>query len=171
MAGFTFEPKNGDGRFHIGRVNIFHDGMEASIVKAVTGVWKEGDRIINRDGSESIRFITSVSNNLEDAININHLLNKRRVVYDKNGHADILYSCEFREELLKFLVEKIGTEEDNPRVLKLSAKEVGDKVVNEFFKDRKIVFKEKKGVFFKSIKDGVEKLEAPFEPILIIGWK
>jgi hypothetical protein len=93
------------------------------------------------------------------------------VVYDKDGHADILYSCEFREELLKFLVEKIGTEEDNPRVLKLSAKEVGDKVVNEFFKDRKIVFKEKKGVFFKTIKDGVEKLEAPFEPILVIGWK
>lgn len=171
MAGFTFEPKNGDGRFHIGRVNIFHDRMEASIVKAVTGVWKEGDRTINKEGSESIRFITSVSNNLEDAININHLLNKRRVVYDKDGHADILYSCEFREELLKFLVEKIGTEDDNPRVLKLSAKEVGDKVVNEFFKDRKIVFKEKKGVFFKTIKDGVEKLEAPFEPILVIGWK
>ena len=171
MAGFTFTATNGDGRFHIGRVNIFHDGMEASIVKAVTGIWKEGDKVLNREGSESIRFLTSVSNNLEDAININHLLNKRRVVYDKDGHASILYSCEFHDELIKFLVDEIGTEENNPQALKLSAKEVGEKVVNEFFKDKKIVFKEKKEVFFKTIKDGVEKLEAPYEPILTICWK
>lgn len=175
MAGFTFTPTSGDGCFHIGRKqSVFTDGLEFTIKAAHTGIWKDATgQIINKDKGRcnSIRFETSVSSDPDDQLNINLFLGRRKVVYDKDGHASVLWSCEFHDELRQFLETKIGRDPQSPQDLKGTAKEVADRVLNEFFGTRKIIVEEKKDIYFKTIKDGVEKLEAPFDPVIVFKFK
>lgn len=172
MAGFTFTATSGDGRFHIGRKpSILINGVEFTLTKCLTGVWQDGDKVLNKDGSNSIRFATSLSNDPDDSINLNKFLNRRKVVYNASGRAQILYDCEFHEELARFIEDKIGRDSNDPTCLIGTAKQVGERILNEFFAGKTLVAKEVPDVFFKTIKDGVEKLEAPFDPIIVIGWK
>lgn len=175
MAGFTFTPTSGDGCFHIGRKqSVFTDGLEFTIKAAHTGIWKDATgQIINKDKGRcnSIRFETSVSSDPDDHLNINLFLGRRKVVYDKDGHASILWSCEFHDELRNFLETKIGRDPQSPQDLKGTAKEVADRVLNEFFNGKIIVVEVKKDIFFKTVKDGVEKLEVPFDPVIVFKFK
>lgn len=174
MAGYQFTPTSGDGCFHIGRKqSIYTDGLEFTIVKAHTGIWTDTStgKVLNKDNGNSIRYESSISSDPDDFLNINVFLGRKKVVYDKDGHADILWSCEFHEELRQFLETKIGRDPQNPQNLKGSAKEVADRVLNEFFGNRKLVAEEKKGVYFKTVKDGVEKLEAPYDPVIVLKFK
>lgn len=172
MAGFNFNENDGSGFFKAPRQSsIFRGGVEFTITKAVTGVWTDanGD-LINKDGANSIRFETSLSTNPDDLLNVNRLLGKRRVVYNDSGRARQLYDCEFHEELVKFLEEKIGRADDK-RFYKGTAKEIAGRLVNEFFKNKTIVVEEVVDVYFKTIKDGVEKLELPYEPLVVFKFK
>lgn len=173
MAGFTFSPTSGDGCFHIGRKqSIYTDGLEFTVVKAHTGIWKDATgKVLNKDNGNSIRYETSVSSEADDYLNINVFLGRRKVVYDKDGHASILWSCEFHDELRNFLETKIGRDPQNPQNLKGSAKEVADRVLNEFFNGKTIVVEVKKDIFFKTVKDGVEKLEVPYDDVIVFKFK
>ena len=173
MAGYQFTPTSGDGCFHIGRKqSIYTDGLKFTIVKAHTGIWTDTStgKVLNKDNGNSIRYESSISSDPDDFLNINVFLGRKKVVYDKDGHADILWSCEFHEELRNFLETKIGRDPSNPQNLKGTAKEVADKVLNDFFGTRQLMAEEKKGVYFKTIKDGVEKLEAPFDPVIVLKF-
>lgn len=173
MAGFNFTPTNGDGVFRIGRKSsIYTDGLEFTVKVAHTGIWKDDTgKVLNKDNGNSIRFETSVSPEPDDYLNINVFLGRRKVIYDKDGHADILWSCEFHDELRNFLETKIGRDPSNPQNLKGTAKEVADRVLNEFFNGKTIVVEVKKDIFFKTVKDGVEKLEAPYDDVIVFKWK
>ena len=170
MAGFKFDPTSGDGCFHIRRQSIFSDGLEFTVTNFSVGVWKDGDKVLNKDNGNSIRLITSLSDNIDDSLNINMFLNYRKVVYDENGRAKLLYSFENHDELLKFLEEKIGRQESDSTCLKGTAKEIAKKVVEEFFKDKTIVC-QRVNCFFKTVKDGVEKLEAPYDDVFVLKFK
>ena len=173
MAGYQFTPTSGDGCFHIGRKqSIYTDGLKFTLVKAHTGIWTDTStgKVLNKDNGNSIRYESSISSDPDDFLNINVFLGRKKVIYDKDGHADILWSCEFHEELRQFLETKIGRDPQNPQNLKGSAKEVADRVLNEFFGTRQLIAEEKKGVYFKTIKDGVEKLEAPFDPVIVLKF-
>jgi len=173
MASYNFNPGDGSGIFRIGpKPSIFTDGAEFQIRKAVCGVWTDGDgKVINKDGGNSIRFETTLSAELDDLLNINKLLGRTTVVYNDHGTASLLHICEFDKELRKFLEEKIGRSDTDSRALKGSAKEIGDKVVAEFFAGKTIVCRQETNVFFKTVKDGVEKLEAPISPVITFHWK
>lgn len=173
MAGFNFTPTSGDGCFHIGRKqSIYTDGLEFTVVKAHTGIWQDASgKVLNKDNGNSIRYESSISSDPDDFLNINVFLGRKKVVYDKDGHASILWSCEFHDELRNFLETKIGRDPQNPQNLKGTAKEVADRVLSEFFGTRKIIVEEKKDIYFKTIKDGVEKLEAPFDPVIVFKFK
>ena len=173
MAGFQFTLTSGDGCFHIGRKqSIYTDGLEFTVVKGHTGIWKDATgKVLNKDNGNSIRFETSVSSEADDYLNINVFLGRRKVVYDKDGHASILWSCEFHDELRKFLETKIGRDPQNPNNLKGTAKEVADRVLNEFFNGKTIVVEVQKDIFFKTVKDGVEKLEAPYDDVIVFKFK
>jgi hypothetical protein len=171
MAGFTFDVTSGDGRFHIGRKqSILSDGLEFTLTECVTGIWRDGAKVLNKDNGNSIRFKTSISDDVDDSININVFIGRRKVVYDENGRARVLYMFKDHDKFVKFLEEKIGRDSNNPNCLLGSAKEIGEKVLKEFFDTKKLVAKEEKNVFFKTIKDGVEKLEAPFDSIYTISF-
>jgi len=171
MAGFNFTTTSGDGKFRIGqKPSVFINGAEFTLTECVTGVWKdENGNIINKDDSNSIRFKTSLSGDIDDALNINKLLNRRRIVYDADGHANILYDFEGHADLMKFIEKEIGRDEKNSALLKGSAKSVGEKVL-DFYKGKTFVVKEVE-CFFKTIKDGVEKLELPISPVCVISIK
>lgn len=173
MAGFNFTPTNGDGVFRIGRKpSIYTDGLEFTVKVAHTGIWKDdAGKDLNKENSNSIRFETSVSSDSDDFLNINVFLNRRNVVYDKNERASILWACEFHNELRQFLETKIGRDPENPRCLKGTAKEVATKVLNEFFNNRTIVAEAQKDIFFKTTKDGVSKLEPPYDDVIVFKWK
>ena len=171
MAGFNFEPTSGDGKFRIGqKPSVFINGAEFTLTECVTGVWKdENGNIINKDDSNSIRFKTSLSGDIDDALNINKLLNRRRIVYDADGHASVLYDFEGHAELTNFIEKTIGRDKDNAVLLNGTAKSVGEAVL-DFYKGKTFVVKEVE-CFFKTIKDGVEKLELPISPVCVISIK
>lgn len=173
MAGYKFTPTSGDGCFHIGKKqSIYVDGLVFTVKGVHTGIWKDdAGKVLNKDNGNSIRFETSVSADPDDYLNINVFIGRRKVVYDKDGHADTLWSCEFHEELRQFLETKIGRDPQNPQNLKGTAKEVADRVLNEFFNGKQIVVEVQKDIFFKTIKDGVEKLEAPYDDVIVFKWK
>lgn len=173
MAGFNFNVNNGDGRFKAPRQSsIFTDGVEFTIVKTITGVWtNDSGTVINKDDSNSIRFETSLSSNQDDLLNINRLVGKKTVVYDQNGRASILYAADFHEKLRNFLEEKVGRDESDKRFYKGTAKQIGDRVVSEFFAGKTIVCREVPNIFFKTVKDGVEKLEAPYDAVIVFSFK
>lgn len=171
MAGFNFEPTTGDGKFRIGRKpSIFVNGAEFTLTAVVTGIWRNdaGDPI-NKDDANSIRFKTSLSDDIDDTLNINKLLNRRRIVYDADGHASILFDFEGHNDLMNFLEKEIGRDEKNAVLLNGTAKSVGERVL-DFYKDTVFVVKEVE-CFFKSIKDGVEKLELPITPVCVISTR
>lgn len=172
MAGFTFTENNGSGRFKMsGRPSIFTDGVEFTLTEVVTGTWtNEKGELVNKDDSNSIRFKTSLSDKLDDAININKLITKRKIVWDEKGHAKILYDFEQHEELSNFL-EKFGRDPKDSRMLIGSAKEIGEKVLNEFFGGKTLIAKQVNDVFFKTIVDKKEKFEIPYDPIIILAIK
>ena len=172
MASFSFSMNDGSGFFKAPRQSsIFRGGVEFTITKAVTGVWTDANgKVINKDGANSIRFETSLSSNQDDLLNINRLIGKRRVVYSDAGRARQLFDCEFHEELVKFLEQKIGRADDS-RFYKGTAKEIGDRLVAEFFKGKTVMVEEVPDVYFKTIKDGVEKLELPYEPLVVFKFK
>lgn len=171
MAGFNFTTTSGDGKFRIGlRPSVLVNGAEFTLTECVTGIWKDDNgNIINKDDSCSIRFKTSLSDSIEDAVNINKFLNRRRVVYDENGRAKILYDFEGHADLMKFIESSIGRDEKNSALLNGSAKSVGEAVLN-YFKGKTFVVEEVE-CFFKTVKDGVEKLEIPISPVTIIKIK
>lgn len=170
MAGFTFNVTSGDGRFHIGRKqSILSDGLEFTLTESVVGIWKDGDKVLNKDNGNSIRFKTSISDDIDDSININVFLGRRKVVYDENGRAKVLYMFEDHDKLVKFLEDKIGRDSSDSNCLNGTAKEVAEKVLKDFFGNKKLVATEQH-VFFKTVKDGVEKLEAPFDPVFTIRF-
>lgn len=174
MAGFTFTPTSGDGCFRIGRKqSIYLDGLEFTVKAAHTGIWKDSStgKVINKDNGNSIRFESSISSDPDDYLNINLFLGRKKVVYDKDGHASILWSCEFHDELRQFLETKIGRDLSNPQNLKGTAKEVADRVLNEFFNGKTIVVEVQKDIFFKTVKDGVEKLEVPYDDVIVFKFK
>lgn len=173
MANFNFTFSEGqDGKFKIGRKpSVLINGAEFKLTQCVTGVWKGADgAIVNKDGAVSVRFLTSLSDKLDDAINLNKLLGRRRIVYNDSGRASVLYDFEQHELLEKFLLNTIGRDADDSRFLKGTAKEIGEKIL-DFFKDKTFVVEEVPDIFFKEMKDGVEKLVLPFEPVLIIKIK
>lgn len=171
MAGFNFEPTTGEGKFRIGRKpSVFINGAEFTLTEVITGVWKdETGTIINKDDSNSIRFKTSLSQDIDDSLNIKKLLDGRRIVYDADGHASILYDFEGHADLLNFIEKEIGRDKDNAVLLNGTAKSVGEKIL-DFYKGKTFVVKEVE-VFFKTIKDGVEKLELPISPVCVISIK
>lgn len=171
MASFNFVTTKGDGSVPIKKKSIFRDGLTFTIKSVVVGVWQdEKGLVMNRGDRNSIRFITSLSDKPEDAIDINRFLNKRRVAYDRDGHAFILYDCAFHEELLNFLETKIGRDPEDSSSLNGNAKSVADRVLNEFFAGKTILCKKLSDVYFKTIKKGMEKLEAPYYDIIIFDW-
>lgn len=172
MAGFTFTPGNGDGKFHIRRQSFLTDGVEFSIVSAEVGTWSdENGKTLNKDGGNSIRFRTSLSDAKDDTLNINLFISRRRVVYDKHGDAKLVPMCEFASDFVRFIETEIGREESDPSTLKGTAKQVADTCVEKFFKGKTLVAKELKDIFFKSIENGVEHLNAPIDPVIVIGLK
>lgn len=173
MANYNFTFSEGqDGKFKIGRKpSVLVNGAEFTLTKCVTGVWQNADgTTANKDGAVSIRFLTSLSENLDDAINLTKLLGRRRIVYNDAGRASILYDFEQHDLLEKFLLNTIGRDADDSRFLKGTAKEIGEKIL-DFFKDKTFVVEEVPDVFFKETKDGIEKLVLPFEPVLTIKIK
>lgn len=167
MAQFTFSQTAGDGGFKFREQSIFRDGLSFTITGAKTGVWQdETGNVVNKDGSNSIRLTTS----LGEEINLNRFLNKKRVVYSDTGRASILYDAEFRSELLAFLETKIGRNSTNSAFLNGTAKSVADRLVAEFFAGKTIVCKKAENVFFKTVKDGVERLEAPYDDIVTFAF-
>lgn len=167
MAGFTFTKTAGDGGFKFREQSIFRDGMTFTITGSETGTWlKEDGSSANTDGSNSIRLLTSIG----EPIGLGRLLNKKNVVYNESGRASILYAAGFHDELVNFLENTIGRSSTDSRFLNGSAKEIADRIVGEFFKDKTIVCR-KADVFFKTIKDGVEKLEPPYSDIIVFEFK
>lgn len=171
MAGFKFTSNGGDGKFHIGRLpSIFTDGVTFTLSKCLTGVFTdETGKVVNHEGSNSIRFTTNLSSSEDDSINLNRLLSYRKVVYDANGRASLLFDFEGHQELRSFL-ESLGRDESDPSCLKGTAKEVGEAVL-KYFEGKTFVVKEVKDVFFKNIQDGKETLQAPYSPVIQFSIK
>lgn len=169
MAGFTFTQNDGSGRFRIGRKpSVFIAESTFTLTKCITGTWSGDQGLINKDGTNTIRFLTSLSEDIDDAVNINKLTNRRRIVYDQNGRATVLYDFEQHAEFVAFL-ESLGRDETDSRFLKGTAKQIGDAVL-KYFEGKVFVVKEH-DVFFKEIKDGVEKLVLPISPVLTLSLK
>lgn len=120
--------------FRIGREQSVFVG---NVTFKVTGV-KFGNYQLVEDGqapkdtkyastSQAILFTTDAGEDLP----LSRLLNKRRIIYDKEGHAILVESCDFKAKLREHL-ETLGRREDDSAMLKGSVKEVADKAL-EFF--------------------------------------
>ena len=175
MASYSFTETKGEGRFKAPRQeSLFRDGVRFTITKAICGTWSNAKgELINKDGSNSIRFITSLSANIEkDALNINTLIGKRYLTYNSAGRAlPPLYKAEFHQELSKFLEDNVGRDENDSRFYKSTAKEIGDLLVSKFFAGKTIICKRVEDIYFKIVKDGEEKLEYPYEDIVAFSFE
>jgi hypothetical protein len=171
MAGFNFTATSGDGCFHIGRKpSVLVNGAEFTLTECVTGIWRnETGGLVNKEGSNSIRFKTSLSDDIDDAININRLLSRTKVVYNQHGEATLHHEFKQYAELRHFLESTIGRDETDSTKLKGTAKEVGNRVLSEFFNGKKLRVTELANVFFKDSKNGVERLVAPIDPVIEIS--
>lgn len=171
MAGFTFTATSGDGCFHLQKQSFLHDGLEFTIVDYKVGIWTNNGQTVNKNNGNSIRLVTSVSNADDDLMNINFFIGKNVVLYSDTGRAQVHYYFKEHKDLLNFLETQIGRRSDDPNTLVGSAKDVAEKVVKEFFGNKTLVVKELKDVFFKTVKDGVEKLDKPYSPVFEISFK
>lgn len=133
--------------FRIGREQSL---FASNVVFTITGVKFGNYRITRDDGkvedtkyastSQIILFTTSLGEDLP----LNRLLNKRRIIYDKDGHASVVESCDFKAQLRQHL-ESLGRRDDAPDMLKGTVEEVANHAL-KFFKDKELICNEVPGL-------------------------
>lgn len=172
MDAFTFTKTDGNGRFRaIGRPSLFTEGVEFTLTGVVTGQWHDANsKLINKEGCESIRFQTSLSNGEDGQISLTRFF-QRFVAYDSHRKLKVLNRSDFTQELSKFLTEKIGFDEADRTLFKGTAKEVGEKALT-FFTGKTIVCKPVTDIFFRNTDDkGNEHFDPPYESVIQFSFK
>lgn len=172
MDSFKFTPTDGNGRFRaIGKPSLFAEGIEFTLKGVVTGTWHDAQgKLMNKEGRESIRFQTSLSEGEDGQISLTRFF-QRFVAYDANRKLKVLNRSDFTAELAQFLNEKVGFDEADPTLFKGTAKEVGEKALT-FFTGKTIVCKPVTDIFFRNTDDkGNERYDAPYEPVIQFSIK
>lgn len=133
--------------FRIGREQSL---FASNVTFTVTGVKFGNYQIVKDDGkvedtkyastSQTILLTTSLGEDLP----LSRLLNRRRIIYDADGHASVVESCDFKAPLRAHL-EALGRRTDDSSMLKGSVKEVADHALR-FFAGKTIVCKEVPGL-------------------------
>jgi len=172
MDSFKFTPTDGNGRFRaIGKPSLFTEGVEFTLKGIVTGTWQDPKgKLLNREGCESIRFQTSLSEDEDGQISLTKFF-QRFVAYDENRKLKVLNRSDFTAELSKFLSEQIGFDENDPTLFKGTAKTVGEKALS-FFANKTIVCKPIADIFFRNTDDkGNERFDPPYETVIQFSFK
>lgn len=172
MDAFTFTKTDGNGRFRaIGRPSLFVEGVGFKLTGVVTGTWRDAQgKVLNKEGRESIRFQTSLSDSEDGQISLTRFF-QRFVAYDANRKLKVLNRSDFTQELSEFLSKNVGFDETDPTLFKGTAKEVGEKALT-FFTDKTIVCKPVADIFFRNTDDkGNERYDAPYEPVIQFSIK
>ena len=126
--------------FRIGREQSLFVG---NVTFTVTGVKFGEYEITEDDGTKKPTKYASISQSillttsLGEDISLKSLLNKRRVIYDKEGHAIVVEKAGFKGALLQHM-EQLGRRDDDSAMLKGTVKEVGDHAL-QFFQGKTII--------------------------------
>ena len=90
--------------------------------------------------SQSILFTTDIGEDLS----LSRLLNRRRVIYDSDGHASIVESCDFKAPLRAHL-ESLGRRDNDKSMLKGSVQDVANHAL-KFFDGKTLIVREVEGL-------------------------
>ena len=137
-----------------------------NVVFTITGV-KFGNYLLDgkpSDTSEKAQAILLTTSVGED-ISLRRLLRNRRVIYDKDGTAQVLPAFREQAELQQHL-ESLGRRDDDSTLLKGSVEEVANHAL-KFFEGKTLIVVEVPAL----VRDDKGKLAAPFAPIIQFGFK
>lgn len=165
MATIKFIEAEADATkgFKMGRTpSLFVNNVTFQITGTKFGNYTvDGVATKNADKAQAILFTTSVGEDLA----LNRLLRNRRVVYDKDGTAQILPAFREQAELSQHL-ESLGRREDDETMLKGSVSDVAKHAL-KFFEGKTLICIEVPAL----VRDDKGKLVAPFAPIIQFGFK
>ena len=113
------------------------------------------------DSAQNIVLTTSVDEDLP----LNRLLHKKTVIYDAQGAATVVHSCDFQAPLMKHMLQ-LGRRTDNASMLVGTVEEVA-KHAMKFFGTKEIVVQEHPGF----AKDDKGKLVTLISPCVSFHFK
>lgn len=165
---FQEAPADPDKGFRIGREQSL---FVNNVTFQVTGVKFGNYQQVADDGSvtdtkyasssQSILLTTSVGEDLP----LSRLLNKRRVIYDKDGSAHIIDSCTFKGPLRAHL-ESLGRRDNDSAMLKGTVEAVGKHAL-KFFDGKTLIVSEIDGLG----RDNNNRLAPLLSPCIQFGFK
>lgn len=165
MATIVFIPAEADNNkgFRIGAPkSVFQPNVTFTVTGVKFGNYQvDGNATKYAGTSQAILFETSVG---ED-IPLNRLLHNRRVVYNEQELATIVWSFEHHDALRTHL-ETLGRRDEDSTMLKGTVKQVADKAL-EFFQGKTLICVDKSG-FMRNDKG---KLVAEITPTVQISFK
>lgn len=144
-----FNPETPDDSkgFRIGQAQSL---FQNNVTFQVTGTRIGNYELVKDDGSKSptpyasksqaILFQTSLGEDLP----LKRLLNKRRVIYDRNGTARTVPSCDFQAPLREHM-ESLGRRANDPAFLNGKIEEVASHAL-KFFEGKTLICKEIEGL-------------------------
>lgn len=158
---FNEAPADASKGFRIGHEqSLFVNNVEFTLTGYKLGTYT----ITADDGTESPSKYASTSQNIvfttsigED-LPLNRLLNRRRVIYDEDGKATIVESCNFKGALRKHL-ESLGRRPDAPDMLVGTADDVAKHAI-KFFEGKTLRVVEFNG-FGRDNKNRLQPLLSP----------
>lgn len=144
----NFIPAEADSQkgFRIGREQSLFAG---NVTFKVAGVKFGNYQIVRDDGrTEDTKYASTsqtilLTTDLGEDLPLSRLLNKRRIIYDKDGHASVVESCDFKAPLRAHL-ESLGRRADDSSMLKGSVKKVADHAL-KFFEGKTLICNEVPG--------------------------
>jgi hypothetical protein len=161
MANIIFKAEVADANkgFRPGKPgSLFVDGVTFTIKGFKLGRYENSQQ---KEDSQAILFETSIG---ED-INANRLLSNKRVCFDADGKAQIIWASTFHKEFTQHL-NQLERRKDDPSYVKGSAEDCA-KHLMEFFNGKTIKVVEVTDVYFKD-KEG--RLVAPFSPVVVFTF-
>lgn len=121
-----------------------------NVTFTVTGVKFGNYQVVKDDGSvESTKYASTsqailLTTSIGEDLPLTRLLNRRRVIYDKDGQASVVESCDFKADLRAHL-ESLGRRADSPDMLNGTVESVGNHAL-KFFTGKTLICKEVNGL-------------------------
>ena len=173
MAGineirFVEAPADPNKGFRIGHAqSVFQNNVTFKVTGYKLGSYEITDDAGNTsktkyaDTAQNIVLKTSVDEDLP----LNRLLHKRVVIYDAQGSATVVHSCDFQAPLMKHMLQ-LGRRTDNASMLVGTVEDVAKHAL-KFFGDKDIVVQEHSGF----AKDDKGKLVTLISPCVSFHFK
>lgn len=165
---FVEAPADPNKGFRIGHAqSVFQNNVTFTVTGYKLGSYQIIDDAGNvsktkySDSAQNIVLTTSVDEDLP----LNRLLHKKTVIYDAQGSAKVIHSCDFQAPLMKHMLQ-LGRRTDNASMLVGTVEEVA-KHAKKFFDNKTIVVQEHSGF----AKDDKGKLVTLISPCVSFHFK